>query len=325
MLAGIGKNKSMRAITRSKPQDKDKARRLLLRDIMRDRQLYLLLLLPLLYVAVFKYGPMYGLQIAFKDYLIRTGFWGSPWVGLKHFKQFMGSYYFPRLLGNTIGISLYSMIAGFFPPIILAIAFNECRMNFMKKAVQLITYAPHFLSTVVVVGIITQVLSTNGMINTLIAAMGRSRITFLGEAGLFKSIYVWSGVWQGTGYSSIIYLAALAGINPELQEVAYIDGANIWQRIWHVDIPGILPTAIILLIVNTAGLLNVGFEKVYLLQNPLNMSASDVISTYTYRMGLVDMNYSMATAVGLFQSLISFAFMITVNQISRKLSETSLW
>jgi putative aldouronate transport system permease protein len=217
------------------------------------------------------------------------------------------------------------MIAGFFPPIILAVAFNECRINFMKKSVQLITYAPHFLSTVVVVGIITQVLSTTGIVNTFIAALGGERVTFLGEAGFFKSIYVWSGIWQGVGYSSIIYLAALAGINPELQEVAYIDGANIWQRIWNVDIPGIMPTAIILLIVNTAGLLNVGFEKVYLLQNPLNMSASDVISTYTYRMGLVDMNYSLATAVGLFQSIISFCFMITVNRIAKTVSEISLW
>ncbi|MDR2071737.1 MAG: ABC transporter permease subunit [Treponema sp.] len=305
--------------------DKDKARRRLVRDLRRDWQLYLLLLLPLLWVGIFRYGPMYGLQIAFKDYIMRDGFFGSKWAGLKYFKAFAGSYYFPRLIGNTIGVSLYSMIAGFFPPIVLAIAFNECRINFMKKAVQLITYAPHFLSTVVVVGIITQVLSTNGIVNTFIAALGGSRVTFLGEAGLFKSIYVWSGVWQGVGYNSIIYLAALAGINPELQEVAYIDGANIWQRIWHVDIPGILPTAIILLIVSTAGLLNVGFEKVYLMQNPLNMSASDVISTYTYRMGLVDMNYSLATAVGLFQSVISFAFMVTVNQIAKKLSETSLW
>jgi putative aldouronate transport system permease protein len=295
------------------------------KNLKRDWQLYVFLLVPLAWVLVFKYGPMYGLQIAFKDYVMRDGFLGSKWAGLKYFKMFVTSYYFPRLIGNTVGVSLYSMIAGFFPPIILAVAFNECRLNWMKKTVQLITYAPHFLSTVVVVGIITQVLSTGGIVNTCIAALGGQRVTFMGEPGLFKSIYVWSGVWQSVGYSSIIYLAALAGINPELQEVAYLDGANIWQRIWHVDIPGIMPTAIILLIVNTAGLLNVGFEKVFLLQNPLNMSASDVISTYTYRMGLVDMNYSLATAVGLFQSVISFAFMLTVNHISKKISETSLW
>ncbi|GHV82248.1 sugar ABC transporter permease [Spirochaetia bacterium] len=299
--------------------------RMLGKKLKHDWQLYVLLLVPLVWVGVFKYAPMYGLQIAFKDYVMRDGFFGSHWAGLRYFKMFTGSYYFPRLIGNTIGVSLYSMLAGFFPPIILAIAFNECRLKFMTKSVQLITYAPHFLSTVVVVGVITQVLSTTGIVNSFIAAFGGERITFLGEPGMFKAIYVWSGVWQGVGYSSIIYLAALAGINPELQEQAYVDGANIWQRIWNVDIPGIMPTAIILLIVNTAGLLNVGFEKVYLLQNPLNMSASDVISTYTYRMGLVDMNYSLATAVGLFQSAISFVFMLIVNQISKKVSETSLW
>lgn len=319
-------NENKEKNTRSEIKYKDiNKQQHLINKIKRDWQLYLLLILPLVWVGLFRYGPMYGLQIAFKDYVMRDGFFGSKWAGLKYFKVFVSSYYFPRLIGNTIGISLYSMIAGFFPPIILAVAFNECRINFMKKSVQLITYAPHFLSTVVVVSIITQVLSTNGIINSFITFMGGTRVTFLGEAKMFKSIYVWSGVWQGVGYSSIIYLAALAGINPELHEAAIVDGSNIWQRIWHVDIPGIMPTAIILLIVNTAGLLNVGFEKVFLLQNPLNMSSSDVISTYTYRMGLIDMNYSLATAVGLFQSAISFGFMIMVNQIAKKISEVSLW
>jgi putative aldouronate transport system permease protein len=292
---------------------------------VRHWQLYLLLILPLAWVIIFKYAPMYGLQIAFKDYRIRSGFWNSPWAGLKHFRNFIGSYYFPRLIGNTVGISLYQMLAGFLPPIILAIALNECRIRFLKKTVQMLTYAPYFLSTVIIAGILTQALSLTGIVNVLIRRLGGAPISFFGEAYLFKSIYVWSGIWQGTGYTSIIYIAALAGINPELQEAAYIDGANIWQRIWHVDVPGIIPTAIILFIVNTAGILNVGFEKVYLLQNPLNMSASDVISTYTYRMGLVDMNYSLATAVGLFQSVISFAFMITVNKIAKVISDISLW
>jgi putative aldouronate transport system permease protein len=283
------------------------------------------MVLPLTWVVVFKYAPMYGIQIAFKDYIMRAGFWGSKWAGLKYFRSFISSYYFPRLMRNTIGISLYSMLAGFLPPIVLAIALNECRVKFMKKAVQMITYAPYFLSTVVIVSILMQLLSLNGFLNAFIKLLGGTPVSFLGNAGLFKSIYVWSGIWQGTGYSSIIYLAALAGVNPELEEVAYIDGANIWQRIWHVDIPGILPTAVILFIVNAAGILNVGFEKIYLMQNPLNMSASDVISTYTYRMGLVDMNYSLATAVGLFQSVISFVFMLVVNQIARKISRISLW
>ena len=297
----------------------------IIRDVFKHWQLYLLLVPPLVWLIVFNYAPMYGLQIAFKDYMIRRGFWGSPWVGLKYFREFMGSYYFPRLLGNTIGVSLYGMIAGFFPPIIMAIALNECRIKFFKKSVQLITYAPHFISTVVVTGILIQLLSTHGVVNSLITAVGGNRITFLGQPALFKSIYVWSGIWQNTGYSSIIYLAALANINPEMQEAAYIDGANIWQRIWYIDIPEIMPTAMILLILSAAGLLNVGFEKVFLLQNPLNMSSSDVISTYTYRVGLTDMNYSMATAVGLFQSVVSFIFMITVNQITKKITSTALW
>jgi putative aldouronate transport system permease protein len=268
---------------------------------------------------------MYGLQIAFKDYQIRYGFLNSPWAGLKHFKQFMGSYYFPRIIGNTVGISLYSLIAGFFPPIVLAIALNECRVRFMRKTVQMITYAPYFLSTVVVVGILSQILSLNGMANLLIKALGGTPVDFMGKSPLFKSIYVWSGIWQGTGYSAIIYLAALAGISAELQEAAQIDGANIWQRIRHVDIPGIMPTAVILFILSTAGILNVGFEKVYLMQNPLNMNTSDVIATYTYRIGMVDMNYSFATAVGLFQSVISFVFMLLVNRITKKIGDISLW
>jgi putative aldouronate transport system permease protein len=268
---------------------------------------------------------MYGLQIAFKDYVIRLGFWDSPWAGLKHFRNFISSYYFPRLIGNTVGISLYSMIAGFFPPIIIAVALNECKSKFLKKSVQLITYAPHFLSTVIIVGILQQALSMHGILNSFIVALGGERVSFMGNASLFKSIYVWSGVWQGAGYGSIIYLAALAGISPELHEAAIIDGANIWQRIWHVDLPGIIPTAIILFILSTAGILNVGFEKVYLLQNPLNMSTSDVISTYTYRMGLINMDYSLSTAVGLFQSFISLAFMVVVNKIAKTVGNVSLW
>jgi ABC-type polysaccharide transport system permease subunit len=295
------------------------------RDVLKHWQLYLCLILPLAWVIVFCYSPMYGLQIAFKDYNMRMGFWNSKWAGLKYFKMFVTSYYFPRLMINTIGISLYSMIAGFFPPIILAIALNECRIKFFAKSVQMITYAPYFISTVVVTSIIIQVFSGAGIINSIIVAFGGQRISFLGNPALFKSIYVWSGVWQGTGYSSIIYLAVLAGINPEMQEAAYIDGANIWQRIWHIDIPEIVPTATILLVLNAAGLLNVGFEKVYLLQNPLNMSASDVISTYTYRVGLKDTNYSLATAVGLFQSVISFVFMIIVNKITKMTGNSGVW
>jgi putative aldouronate transport system permease protein len=257
--------------------------------------------------------------------MIRDGFLGSPWVGLRWFRQFITSYYFPRLMKNTIGISVYTMTAGFFPPIILAIALNECRRNFMKKFVQMITYAPYFLSTVVIVAILQQVLSSTGMVNMLLKNFGVAPVSFMTQAPLFKSIYVWSGIWQGAGYSAIIYLAALAGINPELQEVAQIDGANIWQRIWHVDLPGIMPTAVVLFILGTAGILNVGFEKIYLMYGPLTMETADVISTYTYRIGLVDMNYGFATAVGLFQSAISFVFMLIVNHVAKRISDVSLW
>jgi len=295
------------------------------RRILLHWQLYLYLVLPIAYIIIFKYIPMYGLQIAFRDYMIRDGFFKSPWVGLYWFKMFMTSHYFPRLLKNTVGISLYSMVAGFFPPIILAIAINECRRKYFAKAVQLITYAPFFLSTVVIVAILQQVLSSYGMVNALLNRLGIASISFMTQPALFKSIYVWSGIWQGAGYSAIIYLAALAGINPELHEVAQIDGANIWQRIWNVDLPGIMPTAVILLILGTAGILNVGFEKIYLMYGPLTMETADVISTYTYRMGLVDMNYGFATAVGLFQSVISFVFMIIVNQIAKRISSISLW
>ena len=288
-------------------------------------QLYLLLILPLVWVIIFRYWPMFGLQIAFRNFKISKGFWDSKWVGLKYFKQFLTDYSFKRLITNTLGISVYSLVAGFFPPIILAVALNECRHKYFTKGVQTITYMPHFLSTVVITSIITQLLSYGGALNTLVKAMGGTPRNYLSEPSYFKSIYVWSGIWQSQGYNSIMYLAALAGISPELQEAAYVDGANVWQRIWHVDLPGIIPTAIILLILNTASVLNVGYEKVYLLQNSLNMSASDVISTYVYRVGLVDMNYSFSTAVNLFQSVISLLLMAIVNSIARKASDYSLW
>jgi putative aldouronate transport system permease protein len=226
---------------------------------------------------------------------------------------------------NTIGLSLYSIAAGFTPPIILAIALNECRHRLYRRTVQMVTYMPYFISTVLVVGIMLQVLSLRGIVNTAIHALGLPRLQFLGDPAWFKTIFVFSGIWQRVGYSAIIYLAALANVDPELYEAAVIDGASIWKRIWHIDIPGIAPTAIILLILSTARVLNVGFEKVFLLQNPLNMSASDVISTYVYRMGLVSMQYGFATAVGLFQSVVSFILLIVVNRISKKTSEISLW
>ncbi len=297
-----------------------------LKEFKRHWQLYLIMLPPLLIILIFHYGPMVGLQIAFKEFNVVGGIWNSPWVGLKHFKEFITSYQFPRLIKNTLGISLYSLIAGFPVPILLAIMINECTNTKFKKAVQLITYAPHFISTVVMVSVVLMLLAPRaGMINNMIALFGGERIDFIAKPEYFKSIYVWSGIWQSMGYNSIIYIAALSGIDPSLYEAATVDGASKLQRIFNIDIPGILPTIIILLIMQCGRLMNVGHEKVLLMQNNLNMSSSDIISTYVYRIGLENARYSFSAAVGMFNSIINTFLLILVNTISRKVSETSLW
>ena len=289
-------------------------------------QVYLMLLLPLTYIVLFKYVPMGGAIIAFKDFSIRDEIFASPWAGLKYFKQFVFSPNFSLLMKNTLGISLYMLAAGFPFPILLAIMINEVRRQSVKKAIQTITYAPYFISTVVMVSIITQVLSPHsGIVNTLLAALGSEPINFMGEATMFKSIYVWSGVWQSMGYSAIIYIAALSGISPELYEAARIDGATRLQKIIHIDLPGIAPTIIIQLILQCGQIMNVGYEKVYLMQNSLNLSASEVISTYVYKAGLINGQFSFSAAVDLFNSVINLLLLFTVNKISQKLSDTSLW
>lgn len=226
---------------------------------------------------------------------------------------------------NTAGLSVYQTLAGFVPPIILAVSLNYAENRVIRKTVQMVTYMPYFISTVILVSIMFQLLSINGMVNQVVKAIIGEPIQFLGEPKWFKTIYVWSGIWQTTGYNAIIYLAALAGIDQTLYEAAIVDGASIWKRIWYIDIPGILPTAIILLIMSTARILEVGFEKVYLLQNNMNIQSSDVISTYVYRVGLVSMQYSYSSAIGLFQSVISLIMLTLVNAVARKVSETSLW
>lgn len=297
-----------------------------LRRIKRHWQLYLVLLLPLIYIAIFRYWPMYGVQIAFRDFTPVEGITGSPWVGLAHFERFFNSYQFWTLLRNTVGISVYSLLAGFPLPIILAIAINEARRYYFKKTVQMVTYAPHFISTVVMVGIILQFLDPRiGLINKAIIALGGTATNFIARPDLFQSIYVWSGVWQGMGYASIIYIAALSSIDPQLEEAAIIDGASRLQKILYIDLPGIMPTAIILLILNIGQIMNVGFEKIYLMQNPLNLTTSEVISTYVYKVGLLRAQYSFAAAVGLFNSVIDLILLVTVNQIARKVGDTSLW
>lgn len=297
-----------------------------LKRVLRNWQLYLFLLLPVAYLITFKYVPMYGLQIAFKDYDPLLGFLHSPWRGLYHFKRFIDSYYFWTVFRNTLTLSLYSLIAGMPAPILLAIALNECKIGWYKKLVQTVSYAPHFISMVVMVSIVTMGLSVNnGIVNNIIAALGGDRIQFMGIPKYFQTIYVLSGVWQGMGYSSIIYLAALSSIDPTLYEAAVIDGASKVQKILHIDIPGILPTIVILLILAFGNLVSVGFEKVFLLQNPQNLQMSEIISTYVYKQGIERANFSYSTAVGLFNSVINLILLTSVNFIAGKVSEVSLW
>jgi putative aldouronate transport system permease protein len=289
-------------------------------------QLYCMISVPLVLVIVFCYIPMGGILIAFKDFSARKGIFGSPWVGMKYFNQFFNTPIFFTILKNTVILSLYSLIAGFPFPIILALAFNELKGQNLKKAMQTITYAPFFISTVVMVGIIMQLLSLRyGVVNALIKTVGGAPVDFMGEGSMFRSIYVWSGIWQGAGYGSVLYIAALSSIDPSLYEAATIDGAGRLQRVFHIDIPGILPTIVITLILSTGGILSVGFEKVYLLQNPLNYNVSEIISTYVYKIGIQQAQFSLSTAVGVFNSVINFAILLGVNSIARKMGETSLF
>lgn len=298
----------------------------LLKRILRHWQLYLLILLPVVYVIMFRYVPIFGSQIAFRDYKLNMGISGSKWVGLKHFAEFLTGNQFGVLMKNTLALSFYNIGASFFPPIILALALNYAFNRHFGKTVQMVTYMPYFISTVLVVSIITRLLSLAGPVNNLISKMGGDKILFIGKPEYFRTIYVFSGIWQSTGYNAVVYLAALAAVSPELHEAAVVDGANMWQRVYHVDVPGILPTAIILLIMACGRVLTIGYEKVLLLQNLENMSTSDIISTYVYRIGLSEgMQYSFSTAVGLFQSVVSLLLLNVVNWFSRRVSETSLW
>ncbi|WP_257351510.1 ABC transporter permease [Pseudalkalibacillus decolorationis] len=292
---------------------------------LKSWQLYVFLLPALLYFIIYHYVPMYGVQIAFKDYFVTQGVWGSPWVGFDHFLRFFDSYYFWRLLINTLLINLYQL--ALFPlPIILALSINELRLGVFKKWSQTITYAPHFISVVVVVGMIVAFLDPqNGLINNIIVAVGGEPIDFLTSPVWFKHIFVWSGVWQQLGWGAIIYLAALAGVNPELHEAAKVDGATRLQRIWHVNIPAILPTIIVLLILNMGNFMAIGFEKVLLMQNSLNLSSSSVIQTFVYKSGLLEGQYSFAAAIGLFDSMINIILLVTMNQLAKKTSDNSLW
>ena len=289
-------------------------------------QLYLLALIPVVFVVIFSYVPMGGILIAFKDFSIRKGIFGSPWAGLKYFSQLFNSPIFLDIFKNTVIISIYSIIVGFPFPILLALAFNEIRSQRTKKIIQTIAFAPFFISTVVVVSIMMQVFSYRyGVVNEFIKLFGGQAIDFIGSSDFFRPAYVWSGVWQGAGYGSILYIAALSSIDIALYEAAYLDGANRLQKIRYIDLPGIAPTIIITLILTTGGILNVGFEKVFLMQNPVNYGISEIISTYVYKSGIQQAQFSFATAVGLFNSVVNCFMLLVVNWLSKRVSDTSLF
>lgn len=289
-------------------------------------QVWAIIALPMIYAIVFAYIPMGGIIMAFQDYSPRRGIMGSEWVGLKYFEQFLTSNSSLKVIKNTLILGVYSLIVNFPLPIILAIGLNELRSVKYRKFIQMVTYAPYFISVVVMVGMMMQMMDLRtGIINVLLQKIGVDPVNFFGDVKLFRHLYVWSGLWQTAGYSSVIYIAALSGVSPELQEAAIVDGASRLQRILHVDIPAILPTVITMLIFNCASVVSIGFDKVYLMQNDLNAEVSEVISTFVYKVGVVSANFSFSTAAGLFQSIVAFVLLVAVNKICKKLTETSLW
>ncbi|SEK58128.1 sugar ABC transporter permease [Paenibacillus sp. OK003] len=312
--------------SRQLPAFSEKSRSSIARRVWRHWQFYVLILLPMLYILIFKYIPMFGVIIAFKDYNVVQGIWGSPWTGFKYFEQLFQAPFFWQYFRNTLAISLYGLVVNFPLPILLALALNEIRNGFFKKSVQMVTYAPYFISTVVIVSILIVNLSPNvGLVSNLFRVLGMEPIDFMGNASMFKSIYVFSDAWQFMGYNAIIYIAALSGVNPELYEAAKVDGATRLQKMINIDIPSLIPVMSILLILSVGSTMSVGFEKIYLMQNPLNQYASEVISTYVYKVGLLNSDFSFSAAIGLFNSVVNFVLLVVVNLISKKVSSNSLW
>lgn len=295
------------------------------KDFNKYKYLYLMAIPMVVYYVLFNYIPMYGAVIAFKHFSPALGTWKSPWAGTFYFKMFFKDVYFSRILRNTIQISLKDLLFGFPAPIILALMINEVQKNWFKKMVQTISYIPHFISMMVIAGLIIDFTARDGAINDLLAVFGAERKTMLLVPSLFQPIFIISEIWQKIGWGSIVYLGALTAVDPQLYEAASIDGAGRFGKIFHVTIPGILPTIIIMLILRLGSIMNVGYEKVILLYNPTVYETADVISSYAYRKGLLDMNYSYSTAVGLFNSVINFLLVIGTNALSRKVGETSLW
>lgn len=291
-------------------------------------QLYLLVAPAIIWVVIFAYWPMYGIQIAFRNYTPVGGITGSEWVGLDHFTRFVTSHNFGLLLKNTLVLALYELIAGFPIPIILALALNGVRQKYFSRVVQLITYAPNFISVVVVVGILVMLLDPQtGIVQHMLSLLGIQSPAFLTDPAWFRHTYVWSGVWQTAGFSAIIYLAALSSVPPELHEAAKVDGASHLRRMWHIDVPAILPIAVVLMILSVGSIMSVGFEKVLLMQNPLNLPVSQVIDTYVYEVGLKSPipQYSYATAIGLFRSVIGLILLIAVNAFARRTAKAGLF
>lgn len=308
-------------------------------ELSANWQLYLLILPPLIYLVIFQYWPMLGTQIAFKDFKATKGIWGSPWASsrgaadpFKHFNRFLRSSYSLQIIGNTVTLSLYQLLAKFPCCLLLALMMNELRSARLKKAVQLVTYAPHFISTIIVVGIMQQLfaapsalMKTGGVVNALLGKLGMTPVPFMESAATFKHMYVWSGIWASAGWGSIIYLAALSNVDPQHYEAATLDGATKLQKIWYITLPVLIPTAVTLFILDVGHVMNVGFEKAYAMQNDLNRTSSQILATYVYTQGIKEGNYSFSTAISLFNSVINLVLICTVNAVSRKVSEVSLW
>lgn len=299
--------------------------RMLQKDFHKHRYLYLMALPVVAFYFLFHYMPMYGVIISFKRFTPALGIWGSPFVGFKHFVTFFESYYFFRLIRNTVVISVYSLVFGFPAPILLALLINEVKSVKFKRTVQSLTYIPHFISLVVVCGLLLEFGQMNGLINDVATWFGGQRTSFFQDPKFFRPLYIGSGIWQEIGWGTIIYLAALSAIDPQLYEAATIDGGGRWRKLIHITIPSIIPTIIILLILRMGRMMTVGHEKIILLYNSSIYETSDVISTFVYRKGLLDFSWSYATAVGLFNAVINLLLLITANALSRKVNETSLW
>ncbi|WP_028560191.1 ABC transporter permease [Paenibacillus pinihumi] len=296
-----------------------------IRDFVLNKYLYVMMIPVVAYYVIFHYAPMYGALIAFKDFSPMKGILGSDWAGLKHFQDFFNSYYFVRVLKNTLLISLYSLLFEFPMPILLALLINEVRNRTFKRVAQTITYMPYFISMVVICGIITDFTNADGLINRLFMLLGYDGQAMLQKPELFRPIYILSEIWQRIGWESIIYIAALMGIDQEQYEAARMDGASRFKQMIYITLPGIVPVIAIMLILRMGSLLNVGFEKIILLYNPITYETADVISSFVYRKGLLEFGWSYSSAVGLFNSVINLILLITANYISRKVSKSSLW